>query len=80
MRLIDSGRGGPDAQVRLLNGIAGRLNVPHLDLAPAYQPLVDQDGLFHYYIEGDYHWTAAGHVVAAEAVAAFLREHGLTPR
>jgi hypothetical protein len=79
-RLVESGRGGPDAQVRLLNGIARRLNVPHLDLQPAYQPLVDKDGLFRYYIEGDYHWTVAGHGVAAEAVAAFLNEQGLTPR
>ncbi len=79
-RLVGSGRGGPDAQVRLLQGIAGRLNVPHLDLVPAYQPLVDKDGLFRYYIEGDYHWTAAGHAVAADAVSAFLHERGLTPR
>jgi hypothetical protein len=79
-RLVESGRGGPDAPVKLLDGIARRIGVPHLDLLPVFQPPVDRDGLFHYYIEGDYHWTADGHIVAADAVARFLAEQGLLPR
>jgi hypothetical protein len=79
-RLVDSRRGGPDAPVRILDGMADRLGVPHLDLRPVFQPKVDADGLTRYYIEGDYHWTAAGHVVASEAVARFLADGGLLPR
>ena len=41
---------------------------------------MDANGLFTYYFEADYHWTAAGHVVAAEAAAAFLAERGMLPR
>jgi hypothetical protein len=79
-RLVESGRGGPTAPVRLLDGIAGRLDVPHLDLHAVFQPLVDADGLYRYYIEGDYHWTVEGNLVAAEATAAFLRERALLRR
>ena len=79
-RLVESGRGGPDAPVRLLDGIAKRLNVPHLDLRQVYQPRVDADGLHRYYLETDYHWTVEGNAVAAEALAAFLAERGLLPR
>jgi hypothetical protein len=79
-RLVDSGKGGPMAPVDLLDGIAQRLNVPDLDLTQVYQPLVDANGLTHYFIEGDYHWSVAGNEVAAEAVASFLTERGLVPR
>lgn len=79
-RLVESGRGGPDAPIKLLDGVAQRLQVPHLDLRGAFQPRVDADGLFRYYIEGDYHWTVEGNAVAADAVATFLAEQGLLPR
>jgi hypothetical protein len=79
-RLVESGRGGPDAPARLLSAAAGRLNVPHLDLLRTFQPRVDANGLYRYYIEGDYHWTPEGHVVAADAVTTFLVENGLLPR
>ena len=79
-RLVESKRGGPDAPVRLLDGAAGRVGIPHLDLLPEFQPRADADGLFRYYIEGDYHWTADGHTVAADAVGRFLTAQGLLPR
>jgi lysophospholipase L1-like esterase len=79
-RLVESGRGGPDAPVKQLGAIADRLGVPHLDLLPAFQPKVDADSLFTYYLEADYHWTAAGHIVATDAVAAFLAERAMLPR
>jgi hypothetical protein len=79
-RMVESGRGGPTAPVRLLDGIANRLGVQHLDLHAVYQPLVDRDGLSRYYIDGDYHWTVEGNAIAAEAVAEYLTERGLLPR
>jgi hypothetical protein len=78
-RLVESGRGGPDAPVKLLDGVARRLGVAHLDLLPVFQPRVQRDGLFRYYIEGDYHWTADGHVVAADTLTWFLAEQRLLP-
>jgi hypothetical protein len=79
-RLVDSGKGGPDAPVRMLNAIVTRLGLPHLDLRPAFQASVDADGLYHYHIEDDGHWTVAGNRLAAETVAAYLAEQGLLPR
>ena len=79
-RLVHSGKGGPDAPVRMLDGIAKRLQIPHLDLQKRFQPLVDADGLYRYHIEGDGHWTVEGNRVAAEAVAAYLLEQGMFPR
>lgn len=79
-RLVESKRGGPDAPVRLLDGAAQRVGVPHLDLMPAFQPRADADGLFRYYIEGDYHWTPDGHTVASDALAQFLAAQGLLPK
>ena len=68
------------APVKLLDGIARRLGVPHARSASRLQPRVDADGLDRYYVDGDYHWTVEGNQVAAEAVAAFLAERGLLPR
>ncbi|MFN8636690.1 MAG: GDSL-type esterase/lipase family protein [Chloroflexota bacterium] len=79
-RLVESRKGGPDAPVQLLDEIADRLELPHLDLGGAFRPRVAADGLTTYYIAGDYHWTVAGNAVAADAVAAFLAERGLLPR
>jgi hypothetical protein len=79
-RLVDSGRGGPDAPIRMLEGIARRLQIPHLDLSLAFQPRVDADGLDHYHIEDDGHWTVAGNRLTAETVATFLAEQELLPR
>lgn len=79
-RLIESGRGGPDAPVKLMDGVAQRIGIRHLDLFAPFQRVVDAGSLFRYYIEGDYHWTADGHVVAADAVAQYLAAQGLLPR
>ena len=79
-RQVDSGKVSPTAPVALLDRIAQRIGAPDLDLLPAFQAKVDQDGLFRYYLDGDYHWTADGNQVAADTVAAFLAERGLVPR
>jgi hypothetical protein len=79
-RLVDSGRSAPDAPTRQLGQITNRLNLPYEPLLPMFAPLVTRDGLFHYFIDGDYHWTVDGNRVAAEAVAEFLRNGGFVPR
>lgn len=79
-RLVDSGKVSPTAPIALLDRIAQRLDVPHESLLSTFQPKVDADGLTRYYIDGDFHWTVDGNQVAAEAVAAFLTDHGLVPR
>ena len=74
--------GGPEDQRRgldrsfpnsQLQKIAARLDAPFLDLVPPLRAADSQDQGFLYY-ERDQHWTAAGHAVAAQAVATFLRE------
>lgn len=47
-----------------------------LDLTPDFQRAVQTQGLTHYYIAGDGHWTAAGHDLVADLIAAFLYPHG----
>jgi hypothetical protein len=79
-RSVERGRIAPDAPDRLLGAIAQRLGVPFESLYPVYEPRVDADGLFQYFIEDDYHWTVDGNQVAAEAVAEFLRNGGYVPR
>jgi hypothetical protein len=79
-RRVDSGISSPTAPTILLNRIAQRLNTPHVDLLAAMRPRVAADGLFTYYIEGDYHWTVEGNGLAAQTVADFLVRGGLVPR
>jgi hypothetical protein len=56
-----------------LQRIAARIDAPFLDLVPALRAADSQDQGSLYY-ERDQHWTAAGHAVAAQAIAQFLRE------
>ena len=79
-RRLENGVSTPDAPDLLLEQIADRLGVPFYSLRPVFQPRVDADGLFSYFIEEDYHWTVAGNQVAADAVDQFLQERGLLPR
>ena len=79
-RLVASKRGGPEAPIALMNGIAARLGVPTLDLYQTFRPKVEADGMFRYHVEGDYHWSVDGNLLAAQTVAAFLTERGLVPR
>jgi hypothetical protein len=62
-----------------LKEIADRVGVPLLDLVP---PLRDADkaGGPPLYYESDQHWTAAGHAVAAQAIASFLWSRTFCPR
>jgi hypothetical protein len=48
--------------------------VPFLDLGPAFERALAQ-GRGPLRIEGDGHWNAQGHAVAARAMVPFLRAH-----
>jgi lysophospholipase L1-like esterase len=62
---LDPGRPG-----KTLGRICGDTGVPYLDLNPVFARQPDPAGLF---LRANFHWNAAGHRVAAEAVAAWLR-------
>ena len=55
-----------------LQQIAARLSAPFLDLVPPLRA-ADSQGQGPLYYERDQHWTAAGHAVAAQAIADFIR-------
>jgi len=76
--------GGPEDQRRgldryfpnsQLRKIATQVEAPFLDLVPPLRAALSQDQGGPFYYERDQHWTAAGHDVAARAIAAFLRDH-----
>jgi len=54
--------------------------VDALDLTPDLYRAVQQKSINHYYIEGDWHWTAKGHQLAADLIAHYLIDHGLSFR
>jgi lysophospholipase L1-like esterase len=61
---------GPD---RRLERFCQARGIPFLSLLPALRRASDTEP--HLYFHYDGHWTAAGHRVAAEAIAGFLRAH-----
>jgi phospholipase/lecithinase/hemolysin len=54
----------------------GREGVPVFDLVPAFRNAFAADGTW-YHFRNDKHWTAAGHRLAAETLAALLRGSGV---
>ena len=62
----------PLNQLRRINGIAGRVGIPVLDLYPAFTERGDWRNTE---FAGDMHWNALGHRRAAEAIADYLLEH-----
>ena len=54
-----------------LKQITDRVGVPLLDLVPPLRE-ADATGGAPLYYASDQHWTAAGHAVAARAIAGFL--------
>jgi hypothetical protein len=63
-------RAFPNSQ---LQKIAAGIEAPLLDLVPPLRA-ADSQGQGPLYYERDQHWTAAGHAVAAQAIATFLRD------
>ena len=62
----------PLNQLRRINGIAGRVGIPVLDLYPAFAERGDWRNTEFAH---DVHWNALGHRRAAEAIADYLLEH-----
>lgn len=56
---------------------AKRKNLHYIDLTPEFYRNVQEKGLTHYYIEGDWHWTKAGHELASNLIAKYLDHQGL---
>lgn len=63
----------------LLSGIAGRTSTPLLDLTPTFREVGRGRGAAPLYFARDQHWTAAGHELAARAMADWLKGSGLIP-
>ncbi len=57
-----------------LSRLAAREKVDFLDLTPVFQNAMKETGkdIFHYYIQDDLHWTAAGHDLVAREILKFL--------
>jgi hypothetical protein len=73
---LDSGRLQIGAPIDRLGEVVGRVGVPYIDLQAPIE-VAGRDGT-RLYFDFDKHWTAAGHAVAAEAIASALRTSGLT--
>ena len=73
---LSSGRLQIEAPTDQVAEIADRLGVPFINLLPPLQDAFVTDQ--HLYYNFDKHWTAAGHAVAARAIAQTLRQMELT--
>ena len=58
--------------------IAGRQDIPILDLLPVFQQALQQPNAAPFYFKHDGHWNENGHRLAAQAVFEFLRQEKLT--
>ena len=79
----EEGRRDPNRDLlqpnRFLAEISARSSTPLLDLLPVFLRARLVAGSEPLYFEYDRHWTAAGHAVAAQAIAEFLRSERLIP-
>jgi lysophospholipase L1-like esterase len=62
---------------RRLAAILDEAGITFLDLLPAFERVASQPGAPRLFFHYDFHWTSAGHALAAREVAAFLQESGL---
>ena len=68
-RVTDPGLRSPQ---EVLRDFGRRESIPVLDLLPDFENRVDE-----VYLVNDLHWTAQGHRIAAQSIAAFLSKEGL---
>ena len=55
-----------------------REGVPCLSLLPSFEAHAEDGSTLHFHYDG--HWTAAGHALAADTTAAFLRDRSLVSK
>ncbi len=67
----------PGAPNRRLAAILDEADIPYLDLLPIFQEAAEQPETPPLYFYFDFHWSPAGHALAAEGVESFLRERGM---
>jgi hypothetical protein len=70
-------RWDPEAPNRRLADVLAEADIPSLDLLPIFQEAASQPETLPLYFRYDFHWSSAGHALAAQAVETFLRERGL---
>lgn len=63
----------------MLTGLAGKTATPLLDLTPTFREAGRARGAEPLYFARDQHWTAAGHELAAQTMADWLKHAGLIP-
>jgi hypothetical protein len=64
----------PETPNRRLAAILDDADIPHLDTLPQFRAVAAQPESFPLYFHYDFHWSPAGHALAAQAVETFLRE------
>jgi len=69
-----------EAPNRQLSAFLDQAAIPYLDLLPVFQAGAVQTGTPALHFRHDGHWTAAGHQLAAQAIASFVRGLGLATR
>jgi lysophospholipase L1-like esterase len=67
----------PQGPNRRLAAILDEAGIPYLDTLPIFQEAAAGSEASPLYFRYDFHWSPAGHGLAAEAVETFLRERGL---
>jgi lysophospholipase L1-like esterase len=67
----------PEAPNRRLAAILDEGDIPYLDLLPIFREVAAQSETPPLYFRYDFHWTPAGHALAAQAVEAFIHDVGL---
>ena len=70
-RLAANDRNEPKA------AILDEAGIPHLDTLPQFQTWAAQPEAHPLYFRYDFHWSPAGHALAAQVVESFLRESEL---
>lgn len=67
----------PEMPNRRLAAILDDAGIPYLDTLPQFHAVAEQPEAHPLYFRYDFHWSPAGHALAAQAVESFLRESEL---
>lgn len=67
----------PTSLARSILRFAGKEGVDILDTTPVFVKAVREQGVASYYLAGDGHWSAQGHLLAADLVGEWLKGEGI---